>query len=62
MNGFLQENPDVLNNWPMLEEANVHLSGSVNKQNWSPVKELHQKTVPSTKVAAWCVVSAFSQS
>jgi len=45
MSGLLRENPDILNNLLMTDEAHFHLSGFVNKQNtryWSPVnpKEL----------------------
>ena len=33
MSGLLRENPDILNNWLMTDEAHFRLSGFVNKQN-----------------------------
>jgi hypothetical protein len=64
MSGLLRENPDILNNLLMTDEAHFHLSGSVNKQNmryWSPVnpKELNEMPLHSPKVMVWCGVGAF---
>jgi hypothetical protein len=47
MSSLLRENPDILNNLLMTDEAHFHLSAFINKQNmryWSPVnpKELHK--------------------
>ena len=64
MSGLLRENPDILNNLLMTDEAHFHLSGFVNKQNtryWPPVnpKELHEMLLHSPKVTVWCRVGAF---
>ena len=64
MSGLLRENPHILNNFLMTDEAHFHLSGFVNKQNmryWSPVnpKELHEMPLHSPKVTVWCGVGAF---
>jgi hypothetical protein len=63
-NGLLRENPDILNNLLMTDEARFHLSGFVNKQNmryWSPVnpKGLHEMPLYSHKVTVCCGVGAF---
>ena len=63
MSGLLQENPDILNNLLMTDEAHFHLLGFIKKQNmqyWSPVnpKELHDMPLHSPKVTVWCGVGA----
>jgi hypothetical protein len=64
MIGLLRENPDIMNNLLMTDEAHFHLSGVVNKQNmryWSSVKpkELHEMPLHSPKVTVWCGVGVF---
>jgi hypothetical protein len=64
MSCLLRENPDILNNLLMTENAHFHLSGFVNKQNMryrSPVnpKELHEMPMHSPNVTVLCRVGAF---
>lgn len=64
---FLQifnQNQDVVNNLLMSDEAHLHLSGFVNKQNfhyWSATnpKEIHEKPLHISKVTVWCAISSF---
>jgi len=61
MSRLLWENPDILNNLLMTDEAHFHLSGFVNKQNmryWSPVNpnELQEMPLHSPKLTIWCGV------
>ena len=48
----------------MSDEAQFHLSGFVNKQNfryWSATNpiELHERPLHSSKVTVWCAISSF---
>jgi len=59
--GILTENPNLLNNLLMSDEADFHLHGIVNKQNfryWSNANphKLHQHPLYDPKFTAWCGV------
>lgn len=60
---LLDENPDILPNLIMSDEAHFELTGHVNKQNmryWSNVNPqvIHEKPLHSAKVTVWCGISA----
>jgi len=61
---LINQNQELVNNLLMSDEANFHLSGSVNKQNfyyWSATNpiELHERPLHSSKVTVWCGISSF---
>ena len=58
-----KNNSDIINTLLMSDEAQVHVSGYVNKQNyhyWAPNNphDLHQHPLHSAKVTVWCAVSS----
>lgn len=60
---MMNDNPDLVNNLWMSDEAHFHLSGFVNKQNfryWAPEnpQRIHEKPLHSVKVTVWCAISS----
>ena len=60
---LITQDPTLINNLVMSDEAHFHLSGTVNKQNmryWAQNNpcELHQRPLHDPKVTVWCAVSA----
>ena len=60
---IIGEDEDLVNNIWMSDEADFHVSGFVNKQNfsyWSQAnpRALHKKPLHSQKVTVWCTMSA----
>ena len=59
----VEENEELVHNLWMSDEAHLHLSGYVKKQNfryWSDQnpRELHQRPLQSAKVTVWCAMSS----
>jgi hypothetical protein len=59
----LNQDEHFINNLWMSDEAQFHLNGFVNKQNfrnWSEVNpcQVHQRPLHSEKVTVWCAVSS----
>jgi hypothetical protein len=57
----VRQRPGIVNALQMSDEAYFHLSGYVKTQNvqyWAPHSphDLHQRTLHSLKVTAWCTV------
>jgi hypothetical protein len=60
--GLLLQNPNVIHQMIMSDEANFHLCGAVNKQNicyWSETQQMHETPLNSPKVVAWCGITSF---
>jgi hypothetical protein len=58
----IKEDPNIIENFLMSDEAHFHLTGYVNKQNmryWAQTNPaaLHQRPLNSSKVTVWCAVS-----
>jgi hypothetical protein len=61
---LINQNQNLLNNLLMSDEAHVHLSGFVNKQNFcycsaTNPTELHERPLHSSKVTVWYTISSF---
>ncbi|XP_039280434.1 uncharacterized protein LOC120350562 [Nilaparvata lugens] len=59
---LFEDNQLLVHNLWMSDEANFHLSGNVNKQNfryWAVLnpQELHERPLHSPKVTVWCAMS-----
>jgi hypothetical protein len=61
---MINENPDLVSNLLMSDEAHFHLSSFVNKQSfryWSSknTQRFHKNPLHSAKLAVWCAISSF---
>jgi hypothetical protein len=61
---MINENPDLVNNLLMSDEAHFHHSGFVNKQNfcyWSSenTQRFHEEPCHIAKVTVWCPISLY---
>jgi hypothetical protein len=61
---MIERTPQFLDQLIMSDEAQIHLNGNVNKQNfryWAAENPhmLHQKPLHSEKMTVWCSVIAF---
>jgi hypothetical protein len=62
---MINENPDLLNNPLMGDEAHCHILGFVSKQNfrhWSSEnpQKFPEKSLHTAKVTVWCAISSFA--
>jgi hypothetical protein len=62
---LINQNQELVNNLLLSDDANFHLSGFVNKQNfryWSATNpiELHERQRHSSKVTVTCAISSFA--
>jgi hypothetical protein len=60
---LLVDDPQLIDNLWMSDEAHFHLSGYVNKHNfryWAAAnpRQLHKRPLHSAKVTVWCVISS----
>ena len=60
---LLEDDPQLIHNLWMIDEAHFHLSGYVNKQNfryWAAANphQLHERPLHSAKITVWCVISS----
>jgi hypothetical protein len=61
---MINDNPDLVNNLLMSDEAHFQLSGFVSKQNFHYLssknpQRFHEKLLHSVKVTIWCAISSF---
>ena len=60
---LFEDDPQLIHNLWMSDEAHFHLSGYVNKQNyryWADANphQLHERPLHSEKVTVWCAISS----
>jgi hypothetical protein len=60
---LLEDDPQLIDNLWMSDEAHFHLSGYVNKHNfryWAAAnpQQLHERPLHSDKVTIWCAISS----
>ena len=60
---LFEDNPRLIHNLWMSDEAHFHMSGYVNKQNyryWAEANphQLHERPLHSAKVTVWCAISS----
>jgi hypothetical protein len=60
---LLEDDPQLIHNLWISDEAHFHLSGYVNKQNfhyWTAAnpQQLHKRPLHSAKVSVWYVISS----